>query len=128
MKFKLFALWTSVVFFYIYGDYFELYQPEKLRGMLEGTTAFGPITQQILLGISTVVIVPCLMPFLSLALPAPLNRSMNIIFGTLYSVIMVLAMRGGWHFYAVYGTIEIALTALIVWLAWTWPKEPVLPS
>jgi len=31
VRFKLFALWVSVLFFYIYGDYFELYQPGKLQ-------------------------------------------------------------------------------------------------
>jgi hypothetical protein len=30
VRLKLFALWTSVMFFYIYGDYFELYQSGKL--------------------------------------------------------------------------------------------------
>ena len=30
---------------------------------------------------------------------------------------------GGWHFYIVYGLIEIALTALIVWYAWIWPRQ-----
>lgn len=28
-KIKFAALWTSVTFLYIYGDYFELYVPEK---------------------------------------------------------------------------------------------------
>jgi hypothetical protein len=27
VRLKLFALWSSVMFFYIYGDYFELYTP-----------------------------------------------------------------------------------------------------
>jgi hypothetical protein len=26
VRIKLFALWSSVMFFYIYGDYFELYE------------------------------------------------------------------------------------------------------
>lgn len=30
VRFKLFALWASVIFFYVYGDYFEPYQPETL--------------------------------------------------------------------------------------------------
>jgi hypothetical protein len=34
VRFKLFALWSSVMFCYFYGDYFELYQPGKLQEML----------------------------------------------------------------------------------------------
>jgi hypothetical protein len=31
VRLKLFALWSSVMFFYIYGDYIELYEPGKLQ-------------------------------------------------------------------------------------------------
>lgn len=36
IRIKLSALWTSVMFCYIYGDYFELYVPEKVQGLLNG--------------------------------------------------------------------------------------------
>lgn len=123
LRFKLFALWTSVIFFYIYGDYFQLYQPGQLRDMVAGKTALGPVSQGVLLGMSAIMIVPSLMPFLSLVLPAFAARWINIIAGVLYTAIMVLAIRGEWHYYVLYGLIEIALTALVVWYAWTWPKQ-----
>jgi hypothetical protein len=37
-KLKLFALWSSVMFFYVYGDYFQLYQPGQLQDMIAGKT------------------------------------------------------------------------------------------
>ena len=123
VKFKLFALWSCVMFLYIYGDYFQLYQTGQLGDMMAGRTAFGPISQTILLGMSAVMIIPSLMPFMSLILPAGVNRWVNIVFGLLYSAIMILAIKGSWHFYIVYGLIEISLTVLIIWYAWTWPKE-----
>jgi len=30
---------------------------------------------------------------------AAVNRWVNIVFGAVYTVIMILAIRGGWHFY-----------------------------
>ena len=126
VKFKLFALWCCVVFFYIYGDYFELYQPGKLQEIIAGTMPFGAISQGALLGMAAVMIIPSLMPFLSLILPTGVNRWMNIVFGAVYSVIMVLVIRGGWNYYILYGLIEITLTLLITWYAWTWPKQPTL--
>jgi hypothetical protein len=83
-----------------------------------------PVSQGVLLGMSAIMIIPSLMPFLSLVLPAAMNRWANVVFGALYTVVMILAIIGSWHFYIVYGLIEIILTALIVWYAWTWPKQP----
>lgn len=122
VRFKLFALWSSVMFFYIYGDYFEL-QPGKLQDILSGKTPLGAISQGVLLGMSAAMVIPSLMPFLSLVLPRGVNRWVNIVFGAVYSVIMILVIRGGWHFYILFGLIEITLTVLIVWYAWTWPKQ-----
>jgi hypothetical protein len=124
VRFKLFALWSSVMFFYIYGDYFELYQPGKLQGMMTGKMAFGAISQGILLGMSALLAIPGLMVFLSLVLPLRVNRWMNIVLGAVYTVVMVLAVQGAWHFYVFYGLVEITLTSLIVWFAWTWPRQP----
>jgi Family of unknown function (DUF6326) len=124
VRYKLFALWSSVMFLYIYGDYFELYQPGKLQEMLAGRMPFGAVSQGVLLGMAGVMVIPSLMPFLSLVLPARVNRLVNIVFGAVYTLIMILAIKGGWHFYIVFGLIEITLTVLIVWYAWTWPKQP----
>jgi hypothetical protein len=56
-------------------------------------------------------------------LPVRLNLWLNIIFGVVYSLIMIVAFKSGWRFYILFGVIEITLTLLIVWYAWTWPKE-----
>jgi Family of unknown function (DUF6326) len=111
------------MFCYIYGDYFELYQPGKLQEMLSSRTALGAATQGALMGMAAVMAVPSLMIFLSLTLPAAANRWMNIVLGAMYSVIMVLAIQGSWHFYVFLGLVEIVLTLSIIWYAWTWPKQ-----
>ena len=81
VRFKLFALWSSVMFFYIYGDYFELFQPGKLQDMLSGRTPLGAMSQGVLLGMSAIMVIPSLMPFLSLVLPAGVNRWVSLYFG-----------------------------------------------
>lgn len=92
VRFKLFALWSSVMFFYIYGDYFELFQPGQLQKMITGKTPVGDVSQGLLLGISSVMVVPSLMPFLSLVLPPGIIRWLNIVFGPVYTVIMILVI------------------------------------
>lgn len=112
------------MFCYIYGDYFQLYQPGKLQEMLSGRTELGAATQATLPGMAALMVIPSLMVVLSLLLPATLSRWLNIVLGVLYSAIMVLAIQGSWHFYVFFGLIEISLTVAIVWHAWTWPKRP----
>lgn len=123
-KIKLSALWSSVMFCYIYGDYFELYQPGKLQEMISGKTALGAATQGTLMGMAAVMAVPSLMIFLPLVLPPRINRWVNIILGAVYTMIMIIAIQGSWYFYIFFGLVEIALTISIIWCAWTWPRKP----
>ena len=122
VKIKIAALWASVMFCYIYGDYFGLYQPGALQAMLAGKMGpLGQTTQGILIGTSAMMAIPSLMVFLSLVLQPRVDRWLNMVTGTLYTVIILITMWGGWAFYVVLGIIEIVLTALIVWYAWKWP-------
>ena len=81
-RLKLSAVWASLMFCYIYGDYFGLYQPGNLRDMLNGQMGpLGPTTQGVLLGTAALMALPSLMVFLSLALPVALSRWFNIVLG-----------------------------------------------
>lgn len=125
VKLKLAGLWTSVVLCYLYGDYIGLYKPGKLQKMLDGIGVLGrPITQEALLAIALLMVVPCVMVFLSLVLKSPVNRWVNILFGVFYTVVMLVTMWGAsWTFYLFLGVVEVALTATIVWYAWNWPRQ-----
>ena len=124
VKLKLSALWAALMFCYVYGDYFGLYVPGKLRGMLEGNGPIGPVSQATLVATSVLLAIPGVMVFLSLVLPPRFDRWLNIVLGAFYIAIMLLTMPGAWTFYILLGAIEIALMALIVWYAWRWPKRP----
>jgi hypothetical protein len=121
VKIKLSALWASVMFCYIYADYFGLYKPGKLQAILNGEFFSLPTTQRVLLGASLMLAIPSLMIFLSVALPPRFNRWLNIITGVVYTAIILKTMWV-WAFYIFYGVIEISLTSLVVWYAWRWPK------
>jgi Family of unknown function (DUF6326) len=123
VKIKLSALWASVMFCYIYADYFGLYRPGKLQAILSGDFFSLPATQPVLLGASVMLAIPSLMIFLSVVLPPVFNRWLNIVAGAVYTAIIVKTMWG-WAFYVFYGVVEISLTLLVVWYAWRWPKAP----
>ena len=123
VKLKLAALWTSVMFLYIYADYFGLFVPGALQSMLDGRMGpLGPTTQGVLIGTSVMLAIPSLMIFLSVALKPGLNRWLNIIMGVVYTLIICITMWS-WYFYIIYGVLEISLTGLVVWYAWRWPRQ-----
>jgi hypothetical protein len=121
-KIKLAALWVSVMFCYIYADYFGLFSPGQLATMNQGLIPpLGRSSDGVMIFVSAMMAVPSLMIFLSAALPARPNRILNIVFGAVYSGIIGLTMWSGAHF-IFYGVIEITLTLLVVAYAWTWPR------
>ena len=123
IKLRLGALWTSTMLCYIYCDYFELYVPGKLQGMLDGRMApLGAVTQQLLVATSAMMAIASLMIFLSVALPALYNRILNIVVGAFFTLVLaLLAYASPWYFYKLFAGIETVLAALVVRYAWKWP-------
>jgi hypothetical protein len=124
VKVRLSALWASVMFCYVYGDYFELYVPGKLQDMLQSKMGeIGAVSQELLVATSCLMLVPSLMIFLSLALPAAMGRRLNIGAGVFYTVLTLATLaEGGWAFYMLLAVVEVMLTSLVVWHAWRWPR------
>lgn len=124
-KLKLASLWTSTTFCYLYGDYFELYTPGKVEGLLNGDHVLNsPLT---LLIASLIMLIPPLMVCLSILLTPKWNKWLNVAFGSLFTAMMLLIALGSltpWYsFYVLLAIVESTLTAVIVWNAFQWPKE-----
>lgn len=125
IKQKLAALWAAVMFCYIYADILGLYDPWLLGEIMQGNMGpLGPITQGLKLGVAVLMSIPALMVFLSLALESQVNRWLNIIFGLLFTlVIMATLFMGPWLYYIYFAVLEMTLTSLVVRFAWKWPHE-----
>ncbi len=125
IKIKLAALWASVVFCYLYGDYFELYVPEKVNSLLTGENILDSPTK--LLIASIVLAIPSIMIALSIILKPKINRILNIVFGTLFTLMMVLiainSLTAWYSFYVFLAILESLITFLIVVYAWKWPRK-----
>lgn len=124
VKLKLLALWASVMFLYIYGDYFELYVPGKAAGLLNGQNMLN--TPYKLLLATVALTLPALMIFLSLIVKPKWNRGLNIsigIFLTLFTLLVGLSSLTEWRiFYVALSFLESVITGIIVWTAWHWPR------
>lgn len=124
-KIKLAALWTSVMFCYVYGDYFSLYVPKKVEDFITGETLLDSPVKLFLAAI--LMAVPALMIFASVVLKPKINRVLNIVFGIFYTAIMLLiaftSIAPWWSFYVFFALLESILTSVIFWTALKWPKQ-----
>lgn len=127
VKYRLSGLWITVMLCYIYGDIFSLFVPGRIRDIINGNWGFGTTTPLKLLIASIMMAIPAAMIFLSLVLKPKINRWINIIFGTIYTVIMILTILDSinpwWVFYIFLGVVELVITSIIVWQAWNWPTQ-----
>lgn len=125
IKIKLAALWTATTFCYLYGDYFELYTPGKIESLTSGENVLN--SPLMLLMASVLLAIPPIMIFLSLVLKPGLNRILNIVIGSFYTILMIsIAINSltPWYiFYVFLAMVEAVLTFTIVWKAFKWPRE-----
>ncbi len=124
VRIKLSALWTAVMFCYIYGDYFELYVPKKVEELLTGQNILDSTMK--LFTVTVILAIPALMIFLSLMLKPTLSKWLNIgvgVFFTLFTLLVGISSISKWRtFYVFLSLLESVITVIIVWQAWTWSK------
>lgn len=123
VKLKLAALWSSFMFLYIYVDYFHLYMPGTIKDILAGKVFVFDISYVFLLIAMIMVTIPTLMIFLSVALPAKVNRCTNIIVAAVFIPYMLFNLVGeAWvHMYFA-AAVEVFLLCLVIRYAWKWPR------
>lgn len=127
VKIKLAFLWTSLMFLYIYADYFRLMTPEKLENMMKLQTPMGPTSPELLVIFSVILIIPALMIFLSIFLKPKINKWLNILMAFIYASISILiivsSINNEWQtFFVLFNLVEILIFAIILFQAWKWPR------
>lgn len=123
VKLKLAALWASFMFLYIYVDYFALYMPSKIEGILKGRVFVFEITQGFIFIAISIATIPILMIFLSVALTARINRLTNIIVAIVLIPFMLFNLAGeAWIHMMFAAIVEVVLLCLIIRYAWKWPR------
>lgn len=123
LKVKLATLWASLMFLIIYLDYFALYMPRVIADILIGRVFVFDITQGFLMAALAMVTIPALMIFLSVALPAKVNRWTNIIIAAVNIPLILFNLAGEAWWHMVFGAVvEVVLLCLIIRYAWKWPR------
>ena len=84
------------------------------------------ITQGFLLTALASVTIPALMIFLSVALPAIVNRWINIIIAVVYIPFTLFNLTGETWMHMVFGAVvEVVLLCIIIRYAWKWPRTEI---
>lgn len=124
VKLKLAALWTSFMFLYVYVDYFALYMPGTLHNIQEGKIFIFEITQLFITIALVLASIPMFMIFLSVILPASLNRITNIIVAIILIPYMLFNLAGEAWVHMIFAAIaEVVILGLIIYHAWNWPQS-----
>jgi len=123
VKLKLSVIWASFMFLYIYVDYFHLYMPNKIDDILKGKVFVFEITQGFIFTALSLATIPILMIFLSVVLPAKVNRWTNIIVAMVFIPYMLFNLAGeAWMHMYFAAAVEVVLLCLIIRYAWKWPR------
>lgn len=123
LKLKLATLWATLVFIYIYVDYFHLYMPRKIDDILNEKVFAFDITQGFLLVALVSVTIPALMIFFSVIMPAKVNRWANIIIAAVYIPYTLFNLAGeAWMHMVLGAVVEVVILCLIIRYAWMWPS------
>ncbi|WP_395692359.1 DUF6326 family protein [Nocardioides sp.] len=124
VRVKLAAAWTSLTLLYAYVDILNFYTPGVVADILDGRVFEFDVSQTFSTVALALVAVPTLMVVLSAMLPARANRVTNLVVAALYVPVTAFNLSGGsWlAFYGLGVALELALLAVILRWAWTWPR------
>jgi len=124
VRIKMSALWASMLFVFAYVDLFSLYRPDVRADIEAGRLSGFAINQTFLLITTAYVVLPALMVFLSLVLPARISRMTNLVLAVGYALTIVGGAVGESNVYYLLGSaVEVVLLAGIAFYAWTWPTS-----
>ncbi|MDI9341600.1 MAG: DUF6326 family protein, partial [Sediminibacterium sp.] len=94
VKLKIAMLWISFMLLYGYVDYFALYMPGNINGIIKGKVYLFEITQSFIMAALVALTIPTLMVFISVALPSKPNRIINIIVAIIHIPYMLFNLSG----------------------------------
>ena len=115
----LFGLWIAVMLTYLLGDVLRIYSGDYQAGVLGGQ--FAKFGQPVWLGIAILMVMPIIMVVLSLILPLPVNRWVNIIvalFFILFNLVGLPTYPSAYDKFLI--AVSLVFNGLTVWYAWRW--------
>lgn len=117
IQIKLSALWIALMLTYLLGDVLRIFSGDFKPGEIGGMK----ISQGMWLGIALLMVIPVVMVVLSLILPQPANRWVNIIvaiFFFIFNLVGLPTYPSAYDKFLI--VVGLMFNVLTVWHAWRW--------
>lgn len=111
------ALWVATMLTYLLGDVLRIFSGDFVAGEISGMKA----TQGMWITAAILMLIPIIMLLLSLILPYPLIRWVNIIAAVLlfgFNLIGVPGYPGAYDKFLI--IVSLGFNVLTIWYAWNW--------
>ena len=120
MPIKLSVIWICVMLTYLLGDVLRIFSGDFKAGEM-GSKGGMAMTQNMLLGIAILMVIPILMVFLSVTLNQPVNRWVNIIVAVFFFLFNLVGLPTYPSLYDKFLiAISLVFNIITVWYAWNW--------
>ena len=120
MPIKLSIIWICVMLTYLLGDVLRIFSGDFKAGEM-GSKGGMPMTQNMLLGIAILMVIPVVMVFLSVTLPQPVNRWTNIIVAVFFFLFNIMGLPTYASMFDKFLiTVSMVFNAVTVYYAWNW--------
>jgi hypothetical protein len=120
VQIKLSALWVALMLTYLLGDVLRIFSGDFKAGEM-GHKGGMVLTQNMLLGIAILMVIPIVMVFLSLTLNYPVNRWANIAVAIFFFVFNLIGLPSYPSMYDKFLiVVGLVFNVLTVWYAWNW--------
>jgi hypothetical protein len=111
------AIWVALMLTYLLGDVLRIYASDFTPGQVRGTQ----LTQTMLIVMAIIMLLPIIMSLLSLTVPYPAIRWVNVIVAIALFIFNIVGLPGYPGAYDKFLIIVgLAINALTVWYAWNW--------
>ena len=120
IQIKLSVLWIATMLTYLLGDVLRIFSGDFKAGEM-GSKGGMPLTQNMLLGIAVLMLIPILMVVLSVMLPQSVNRWANIgvaVFFFLFNLVGLPTYPSMYDKFLI--AVSLVFNVVTVWYAWTW--------
>lgn len=119
VRIKISALSTALMLTYLLGDVLRIFSGDFAAGEIGGLQ----VSEGLYLGMAIIMVIPCLMVFLSLTLTRKAARWATIILSIFFFGFNLIGLPTYPSLYDQFLiVVGLVLNVLVVWYAWKWPE------
>jgi hypothetical protein len=111
------AIWIALMLTYLLGDVLRIFSGDFEAGKMEDLK----VTQGMWMGIAVLMLIPIVMVVLSMTMPQPINRWVNIIIASFFFLFNLVSLPTYQSLYDKFLlAVSLGFNGVTIWYAWNW--------